>query len=115
MTCGLVCRSILYPKVDLFPYLKRSALPEALMAMIVYAESALGLALKHQRTHLIFEIFADGDTVTQTLPTPRLEYQIPSQRLARSGLKRSELNTRIGRITRYGTPVIETHLTECLT
>ena len=70
---------------------------------------------KRMETHLILEILADGDTVAQTLPTPRLEYQIPSQRLACSRFQRSELDARIRRISRHSTPMIEAHLTECLT
>jgi hypothetical protein len=64
---------------------------------------------------LVLEVFADCDAVTQTLSPSRLEHQIPRQSLSSSWLQRSELDTRIGRISRYSTPVIKCHLTERLT
>lgn len=86
--------------------------------MIVFVASALLSYRKklpsHAKAHLILQILADGNTITQPLPPPRLEHQIPCQTLSLCRLERAELDRRIGRVSRYDRPVIKAHLTECL-
>lgn len=65
-------------------------------------------------THLVFEVLADCDTVTETFPSPRLEHQISSQTLSTCWLQSPELNRGIRWVSGYCRPVVKAHLTKGL-
>lgn len=82
--------------------------------MIVCAHVRTSTRCQNAETHLILQILADGNAIAQTLPSPRLQHQIPRQSLSRGRLKRSQLDTRVCRISWNNAPVVESHLAERL-
>jgi hypothetical protein len=75
MFADTICMFLCFSSRSICHHPKRSALPDALIAMIVYIiVSAQSSRSKPEKTHLVLQVLANSNTITQALSPPRLQY-----------------------------------------